>query len=201
MMFVRTLSIAGLAALAMAVSPAEARDVDLGLVDDKGNSYVGNVERGEEVFKKCQECHRLEKGDNFTGPSQHGILGRTAGTVEGFTYSRANRESGIVWTPQQMFDYLENPRRTIRRTTMSFVGLRDEQDRADVLAYLAVNAGGPWVEENMPDLEQNPTAYGYDEGGASAMADDAMDAMEDAAEEAGEMMEDAGEAMEDAMPE
>ncbi len=168
MMLVRTLLTLVCTAMAMTVSSAYAQDVDLGLVDNRGTSFVGNVERGAEVFKKCEECHRLAKGDNHTGPSQHGILGREAGTIEGFTYSRANRESGIVWTPQQMFDYLQNPRRTIRRTTMSFVGLRDPQDRADVIAFLAVNAGGPWVEENMPDLEQGPTAYGYEADAAEA---------------------------------
>jgi cytochrome c len=158
MLIARFLKFAGVAAVAsvslmLANAPSVvAQEVDLGLVDDKGNSYVGNLAAGEEVFVKCQQCHRLAEGDNFTGPSMHGIIGRTAGTVEGFSYSRANRESGIVWTPQQMFDYLESPRRTIRRTTMSFVGLPKEQDRADVLAFLAVNAGGPWVDENKPDL-------------------------------------------------
>ncbi len=159
MLIMRSLKLAGTVAVAalslmLATSPSVvAQEVDLGLVDDKGNSYVGNLAAGKEVFVKCEQCHRLAEGDNFTGPSMHGIIGRTAGTVEGFKYSKANSESGIVWTPQQMFDYLESPRRTIRRTTMSFVGLPKEQDRADVVAFLAVNAGGPWVEENRPELK------------------------------------------------
>ena len=66
-----------------------------------------------------------------------GIIGRPAGSVPGYNYSPANANSGVVWTPENMYVYLEDPRRAIPNTKMIFPGLKDAQDRADVIAYLA----------------------------------------------------------------
>lgn len=91
---------------------------------------------GEEVFAQCQSCHVLEPGVNRIGPSLAGIVGREAGSVEGYNYTPANANSGITWTPEKMYQYLENPQRVIPGTKMAFAGLPDGQDRADVIAYL-----------------------------------------------------------------
>jgi len=102
-----------------------------------GTEYAGDPEAGSRIFRRCMQCHLVEPGAHRQGPSLYGLLGREAGTVEGYNrYSRANRESGITWTKQALFDYLENPRRYIRGTSMAFAGLRDPQDRADVIAYI-----------------------------------------------------------------
>jgi cytochrome c len=70
------------------------------------------------------------------GPSLYQIVGRESGTVTGFKYSAANQNSDIVWTEENLFTYLENPQASIPGTIMAFPGLRNPQDRADVIAYL-----------------------------------------------------------------
>ena len=101
--------------------------------------FTGDAAAGEKVFIQCQACHVLDEGVNRVGPSLAGIVGRTAGSVEGFNYTDANANSGITWTPEKMFQYLENPQRVIPGTRMAFAGLKDGQDRADIIAYLQAN--------------------------------------------------------------
>ena len=99
-------------------------------------NFTGDAAAGAEVFKQCMACHVVEPGQNRTGPTLAGIIGRAAGTVPGYSYTPANANSGITWTPEKMFQYLENPMRVIPGTKMAFAGLKDAQDRADVIAYL-----------------------------------------------------------------
>lgn len=101
--------------------------------------FTGDAAAGEKVFIQCQACHVLDEGVNRVGPSLAGIVGRAAGSVEGFNYTDANANSGITWTPEKMFQYLENPQRVIPGTRMAFAGLKDGQDRADIIAYLQAN--------------------------------------------------------------
>ena len=105
------------------------------------NNIVGDAAAGRRVFARCQTCHVLQDGVNRVGPSLYGIFGRTAGTVEGFRYSEANRDSGLIWTDEIMFEYLENPREFMPGTTMAFPGLRSETDRANLIAYMKENGG------------------------------------------------------------
>ncbi|CAL1692782.1 hypothetical protein MMB232_02964 [Brevundimonas subvibrioides] len=97
---------------------------------------TGDAVAGERVFAQCRTCHSIEEGVNRVGPSLHGIIGRTAGQVAGYNYSAANKASGKVWDNETLFAYLENPRAYIPGTKMAFVGLRDPQQRANVIAYL-----------------------------------------------------------------
>lgn len=99
-------------------------------------SLTGDAGAGKIVFAQCQSCHSVEAGVNKTGPSLAGIVGRPAGSVAGFNYSPANKNSGITWTEEQMYVYLENPQRVVPKTKMIFPGLREAQKRADVIAYL-----------------------------------------------------------------
>jgi len=98
--------------------------------------FTGNAEKGKVVFLQCKTCHVREEGVNRIGPSLAGVVGRKASTVAGFTYSDANHNSGITWTPEKLFQYLENPQRVVPGTKMAFAGLPKPQDRADVIAYL-----------------------------------------------------------------
>jgi cytochrome c len=123
------------------VSVAHAEQIAIQVVDATGKNLTGDPVNGAKVFKQCQTCHFIQPAKNFTGPTLYGIIGRKAGTVEKFSYSKANRESGKVWTEQAMFDYLENPRKTIPGTKMSFVGLKKPQDRADVISFIQLNSG------------------------------------------------------------
>lgn len=101
---------------------------------------AGNPAHGAVVFHQCQLCHVIAAGQNRVGPSLHGVVGRHSGIVPGYTYSSANKNSGIVWTEDKLFAYLEDPRAYVPGTKMSFAGLKNPQDRADVIAYLKTAA-------------------------------------------------------------
>ena len=97
----------------------------------------GDAEAGKKVFNKCKVCHTEEAGGkNKVGPNLHGLFGRTAGTVEGFKYSDAMTESGIVWSEETLDAYLAKPKEYIPKNKMAFAGIKDEQDRVDLIAYL-----------------------------------------------------------------
>lgn len=99
--------------------------------------FSGDPAAGQRVFVQCQTCHAIEPGANRLGPTLHGVVGRHSGSISGFNYSQANRSAGITWTPEKLFQYLENPRRVVPGTTMAFAGIGDPQRRADLIAYLA----------------------------------------------------------------
>jgi cytochrome c len=122
------------AAPAAAAKPA-ADNVDT-LTGVKLASYTADAAAGEKVFVACKTCHAIEPGKNMIGPSLHGLQGRAAGSVAGYNYSAANKGSGIVWTNEKMFQYLENPQRVIPGTKMTYTGVKDPQKRADLVAYL-----------------------------------------------------------------
>lgn len=93
--------------------------------------------RGEKVFRKCVACHTAEKGGRKkTGPNLWGIVGAPVGAKDGFRYSKALLAFGGAWTPGRLDAYLAKPRGFVKGGSMSFVGLRREQDRADVIAFL-----------------------------------------------------------------
>ncbi|MCR9270353.1 MAG: cytochrome c family protein [Hyphomonadaceae bacterium] len=104
-------------------------------------ALTGNAQNGRRVFTQCMSCHAVQEGRNMAGPSLYGIVGRPAGTIEGFRYSDANANSGIVWTEPTMFAYLERPQQFIPGTIMAFPGIPRAQDRADVIAYLKEQSG------------------------------------------------------------
>jgi len=98
--------------------------------------FTGDPAAGEKVFIQCKTCHVTDPGVNRIGPSLHGIVGRAAGTVAGYNYSPANKNSGITWTEPKLFQYLENPQRVVPGTKMAFAGIQDPQKRADLIAWL-----------------------------------------------------------------
>lgn len=120
---------AGLAAVALAT---------LGL-----NSTIASaqdVENGQSLFRQCRACHQIgANAKNLVGPQLTAIVGRKAGTVEGFNYSEANKAAGakgLVWDETQLMAYLENPLQFMPGTKMAYAGLKDEADRKDLVAYL-----------------------------------------------------------------
>ncbi|WP_226623566.1 c-type cytochrome [Alloyangia pacifica] len=91
---------------------------------------------GETVFqRRCAACHTLD-GSNRVGPSLQGLVGREAGTAEGFRYSGAMAESGLIWEPETLVQYLENPRDMVPGTRM-VLRLPDEEDRRNVVEFLS----------------------------------------------------------------
>lgn len=99
-------------------------------------NFTGNAADGKLVFAQCRTCHVTDAGVNKIGPSLNNVIGRTAGTVSGYTYSAANAGAGFVWTKEKLFQYLEKPQRVIPQTKMIYAGLPDAQKRADLIAYL-----------------------------------------------------------------
>jgi len=102
------------------------------------------IEAGAAVFKKCQACHKVGAGaKNATGPVLNGVVGRVAGSAEGFRYSKpmqAAGEGGLVWTADALTAFLANPKGYMAGTKMSFTGLKTPEDIAAVIAYLATQA-------------------------------------------------------------
>lgn len=101
---------------------------------------AGDPEAGKKVFNKCKACHQLESDSHRIGPSLMNVIGRTAGTAEGFKYSKgmiAYGESGVVWSEEALVEYLEKPRESVEGTKMAFPGLKKIEDRQNVAAYIA----------------------------------------------------------------
>ena len=92
---------------------------------------------GERVFGKCRACHKLEAGENAAGPYLYNVVGRDVGTAQGFNYSGALSEVADVWTPENLYYFLENPRGWAPGTSMGFAGLNKSEDRQNLIAYLA----------------------------------------------------------------
>ena len=101
------------------------------------SAMAGDAALGEKVFKKCKACHVVDKEKHKTGPHLVNVIGRTAGTAEGYKkYSKAMKNSGIVWDDETLDGYLEKPKKYLKGTRMAFAGLKKEKDRANVIAYL-----------------------------------------------------------------
>jgi len=111
----------------------------LGLVTLATPAVAQDVEKGAKVFRKCKACHKMEEGKNAVGPSLYNIVGREAGSVEGFKYSSAMLESGLTWDEETLATFLKKPKDLVKGTKMAFAGLRKDDQIADVIAYLATN--------------------------------------------------------------
>ena len=99
----------------------------------------GDVEAGAKVFRKCKACHVLDSEKHRVGPSLNQVIGRTAGTADGYKYSTAMiafGEGGAVWDEETLTIYLEAPKKVVPKTKMSFPGLRKPEDRENVIAYI-----------------------------------------------------------------
>src|SRR5262245_57618475 len=103
----------------------------------------GDPQAGRLVYRKCQACHSLEPGKNMIGPSLAGIIGKRAGEVLNFNYSAALKGSGIVWDLAALDAYVLDPQKAVPGNKMPFPGLKTENERKDVIAYLASIAAGP----------------------------------------------------------
>lgn len=108
-----------------------------------GALAAGDPVKGKKLAKKCTACHTLnEGGKNRLGPNLYGIINQPAGKVAGYKYSKAMKESGLVWDPATFTDFIAKPKKVIKRTKMSYAGLKKATQRADLLAYFETLTSG-----------------------------------------------------------
>lgn len=92
---------------------------------------------GERSFNKCRACHQIgESARNLVGPELNGLIGRHSGAVEGYSYSAANKNSGLVWDEATFSDYIKDPKAKIPGTKMIFAGIKSEKEIKDLIAFL-----------------------------------------------------------------
>jgi cytochrome c len=102
------------------------------------NARAQDARAGAQIFRaQCSICHSPQPGRVVIGPSLFGVVGRHSGSVPGFHYSEANRRSGLTWDPPTLDRYLTKPGEVVPGTLMTFPGLKDPAQRADVIAFLA----------------------------------------------------------------
>ena len=99
----------------------------------------GDAAKGEKVYGKCKTCHELTTAKNKVGPTLQGVIGRKAGAVEGFKYSEAMLNSGVVWDAATISEYVAKPKEFIAGNKMAFPGLKKEDEIKDLLAYIEAN--------------------------------------------------------------
>ena len=105
---------------------------------------LGDLAHGEKVFKKCSACHMIASdGKNMIGPNLWGVIGRKAGAVSDYKYSKAMVAYGKEWNFEEMNAYLIKPQAYIKGTKMAFAGLRKEKDRASVILYMNSKSSSP----------------------------------------------------------
>ena len=108
------------------------------LVAGSASAQSGNEARGERLFnQQCKACHTVDKdGARTVGPNLHGLVGRKAGSTEGFSSSDAMKASGIVWDDKTLVEYLKDPKGRVPGTKMVYSGLKQEAQQADMIAFL-----------------------------------------------------------------
>jgi len=117
---------------------------------------AANPAAGETAFRQCRSCHTVDQGGaNRVGPNLWGVVGRDVASVDGFRYSDPMVDYGGTWTPDRLDAYLEDPRGTVPGTRMSYRGIKDAADRADMIAYLNANSDQPL---DFAAIEQSDTA-------------------------------------------
>ena len=136
--------IEGLEVVTTSASSTGAEDKAIEVVDIKQLLAMGDLNHGEKIFKKCSACHQIASGGkNMIGPNLWSVIGRTAGSVSDYKYSKAMLAYGKEWTFEEMNNYLIKPQAYVKGTKMAFAGLRKEKDRASVILYMNSKNNNP----------------------------------------------------------
>jgi len=136
--------IEGLEIVSASTSSSDKETKVVEAVDIKALLAMGDLGHGEKVFKKCSACHQIASGGkNMIGPNLWGVIGRTAGSVSDYKYSKAMVAYGKEWTYEEMNSYLIKPQAYVKGTKMAFAGLRKEKDRASVILFMNSKSASP----------------------------------------------------------
>lgn len=119
-----------------AAEPAAEEAAETGASDFAALLASADVAAGEKIFRRCAACHKIEDGKNGAGPHLFGVVDRDIASIEGFNYSDALKGLDGTWTPEKLSEWITNPRDFAPGNRMGFPGLKDEQDRANVIGYL-----------------------------------------------------------------
>jgi cytochrome c len=112
--------------------------VAIALAGSAGTALAQDLAAGEQSFRKCLPCHAVgADARNKVGPLLNGLEGRKSGTIEGYSYSEPNKNSGIVWSADSFKDYIKDPRARIPGTKMVFAGIKNEREITDLWAYIS----------------------------------------------------------------
>jgi cytochrome c len=107
------------------------------LTGSAATALAADPAAGEKIFKaQCGICHAVVAGQNRIGPTLFGVVGRPAGSVPGFNYTADHKKLGVTWDAATVDKYLANPRAMVPDTSMVYAGLKDDAERADLVAYL-----------------------------------------------------------------
>ncbi len=110
----------------------------LGAAGGAGTAHAADAAAGKQVFQsQCAICHADKPGVNKIGPSLFGVIGRHTGSEPGYDYSVANKNANLVWTPDVLDKYLDNPQSVVPGTKMPYAGLKNATKRANLIAFLA----------------------------------------------------------------
>ena len=101
-----------------------------------GDAMAGDVVKGQKLFKRCKACHYVDREKHKTGPHLVAVIGRAAGSLDDYKYSKAMKASGLVWDEKTLAAYLKAPKKFVKGTKMAFAGLKKDMDIADIIAYL-----------------------------------------------------------------
>src|SRR5215207_2485662 len=108
------------------------------LAGSAGTALAQDVQAGEAVFRRCQACHDVgPEAKNKIGPILNGLDGHKSGSVEGYSYTDANKNAGITWSEDTFKEYIKDPRAKMPGTKMIFPGIKEEKEAGDLWAYLA----------------------------------------------------------------
>jgi cytochrome c len=111
--------------------------VPIALAFSPAVAHAQDAAAGEKTFAQCRACHQVgPTAKNAVGPVLNGLIGRKAGTVEGYNYSPANKNSGLTWDEATFTEYIKDPKAKVPGTKMVYAGLKDEKRIADLIAYL-----------------------------------------------------------------
>lgn len=127
-------------ALAAAACGGTGGGSESGTATDEGSQQVAEASTGAsgrpDVFLMCASCHQVEPGRHAVGPSLAGVFGAKAGHAQGYAYSPAMKDSGLTWDEATLDKYLESPRETVPGTKMAYAGMKNPQQREQLIAYL-----------------------------------------------------------------